>query len=60
MQAGVLDDSIDVQEQLGVPPREVPQETLRHPPKMPLDVIRQILVMVFLKKRKGVKINIKV
>jgi len=57
MQTGILDDSIDVQEQSWVPPREISQETLRHPPKMSLDVIRQILIVVFLKEKKRINKN---
>ena len=47
---GVPDDAVDVQEETREPPREVAQEALWHWAQAALDVVRQVLVVVFLKR----------
>jgi hypothetical protein len=48
MQCRLGDNAMDMQEEVGISSGEVSQESLRHGSQMSLDIIRQVLIVIFL------------
>lgn len=49
-EGGCSDDAVDVQKETRETSSEVCKETFRHRPYLSLDVVRQVLIMMFLYK----------